>query len=182
MLLLASGLFTLGSLACALALSMPALVAVRALPGLGGGGLMSLSMLAVVASFPPAERGRRMGGLGAAYSLATLLGHLARPLGRRPALAACALAGGLLAECAAGGAGLGRAAQRAVEHRAGGDAATRTCFARLRRCRASARPIAPEPQPPIACGPSGPMSGGPADASAQWRQCGFPHRPKPSPP
>ena len=56
---------------------MPALVAARALQGLGGGGLMTLSMLAVVASFPPAERGRRMGGLGAAYSLATLLGPLA---------------------------------------------------------------------------------------------------------
>jgi MFS family permease len=77
MLLLASGLFTLGSLACALAASMPALVAARALQGLGGGGLMTLSMLTVVACFAPAERGRRMGGLGAAYSLATLLGPLA---------------------------------------------------------------------------------------------------------
>ncbi len=76
MLLLASGLFTLGSLACALAPSMPALVAARALHGLGGGGLMTLSMLAVVVNFPPSERGRRMGGLGAAYSLATLLGPL----------------------------------------------------------------------------------------------------------
>jgi EmrB/QacA subfamily drug resistance transporter len=77
MLLLASGLFTLGSVACALAPTLPVLVAARALQGLGGGGLMTLSMLAVVAAFPAAERGRRMGGLGAAYSLATLLGPLA---------------------------------------------------------------------------------------------------------
>ena len=76
MLLLATGLFTLGSLACALAPSMPLLVAARALQGLGGGGLMTLAMLAVASLYPPAERGRRMGLLGAVYSLSTLVGPL----------------------------------------------------------------------------------------------------------
>jgi len=80
MLLLSAGLFTLGSMACALAPSMPLLVAARGLQGLGGGGLMTLAMLAVASLYPPAERGRRMGLLGAVYSLSTLVGPLAGAL------------------------------------------------------------------------------------------------------
>lgn len=80
MLLLGTGLFTLGSLACALATSMPLLVAARGLQGLGGGGLMTLAMLAVASLYPPAQRGRRMGLLGAVYSLSTLVGPLAGAL------------------------------------------------------------------------------------------------------
>lgn len=76
MLLLSVGLFTLGSMACALASSMPWLVAARGLQGLGGGGLMTLAMLAVASQYPQEERGRRMGLLGAAYSLSTLVGPL----------------------------------------------------------------------------------------------------------
>lgn len=67
-------LFAGGSLACALAGSMPALVAARVLQGLGGGGLMTLTMLATAALYPLPERGRRMGVLGAAYGLSTLVG------------------------------------------------------------------------------------------------------------
>ncbi len=80
MLLLSTGLFTLGSMACALAPSMPLLVAARGLQGLGGGGLMTLAMLAVASLYPAAERGRRMGLLGAVYSLSTLAGPLAGAL------------------------------------------------------------------------------------------------------
>jgi MFS family permease len=76
MLLLATGLFTLGSLACALAPTMPLLIAARAVQGLGGGGLMTLAMLAVASLYPPEKRGRRMGMLGAVYSLSTLAGPL----------------------------------------------------------------------------------------------------------
>jgi len=76
LLLLATALFALGSLACAAATSMPALVAARALQGLGGGALMTLTMLAVAALYPPAARPRRMGLLGAAYGIATLVGPL----------------------------------------------------------------------------------------------------------
>jgi len=76
--LLASvALFALGSLACALAGSMSALVIARALQGLGGGGLMTLTMVATAALFPLPERGRRMGALGAVYGLSTLVGPLA---------------------------------------------------------------------------------------------------------
>ena len=77
MLLLGTGLFTLGSMACALAPSMPLLVAARALQGLGGGGLMTLAMLAVASLYPLEERGRRMGLLGTVFSLSTLAGALA---------------------------------------------------------------------------------------------------------
>lgn len=77
LLLLATALFTLGSLACAWAAAMPQLVAARALQGLGGGGLMTLTMLAVATLYPPAERPRRMGLLGAAYGISTLVGPLA---------------------------------------------------------------------------------------------------------
>ncbi len=75
-LLTSVALFAAGSLACALAGSMPALVAARALQGLGGGGLMTLTMLATAALYPLPERGRRMGALGAAYGLSTLVGPL----------------------------------------------------------------------------------------------------------
>jgi hypothetical protein len=59
---------------------MPLLVAARALQGLGGGGLMTLAMLAVASLYPSAERGRRMGLLGAVYGLSTLVGPLAGAL------------------------------------------------------------------------------------------------------
>lgn len=76
MLLLSTGLFTIGSVACALAPTMPLLVAARGLQGLGGGGLMTLAMLAVASLYPPEERARRMGLLGTVYSLSTLVGPL----------------------------------------------------------------------------------------------------------
>jgi len=77
LLLTSTALFALGSLACAMAGSMPALVAARALQGLGGGGLMTLTMLATATLYPLLpERGRRMGLLGAAYGLSTLVGPL----------------------------------------------------------------------------------------------------------
>lgn len=76
LLLASTALFALGSLACAAAASMPALVAARALQGLGGGGLLTLTMLATAALYPPADRGQRMGMLGAAYGLSTLVGPL----------------------------------------------------------------------------------------------------------
>ncbi|MFT3799931.1 MAG: MFS transporter [Burkholderiaceae bacterium] len=76
LLLTSTTLFALGSLACAEAGDMRSLVAARALQGLGGGGLMTLTMLAVAALYPLTERGRRMGLLGAAFGLSTLAGPL----------------------------------------------------------------------------------------------------------
>ncbi len=76
-LLTAAGLFITGSLACGAAQTMDALIAARVLQGLGGGGLMTLTLLAVAALATPEERGARMARLGAAYGLATMAGPLA---------------------------------------------------------------------------------------------------------
>jgi EmrB/QacA subfamily drug resistance transporter len=77
MLLLALGLFLLGSLACALAADLRQVVLARALQGAGGGGLMTLCMLAVTELFPVEEQGVRKSLLGAAYGVATVFGPLA---------------------------------------------------------------------------------------------------------
>lgn len=76
LLLMAGALFAAGSLACAASPSLPLLVAARALQGLGGGGLMTLTLLAVASLYAPEARARQQGLLGAAYGLATMLGPL----------------------------------------------------------------------------------------------------------
>jgi len=58
MLLLAIGLFLLGSLACGASHDLRQLVLARALQGAGGGGLMTLAMLTVPELFAPDQRGR----------------------------------------------------------------------------------------------------------------------------
>lgn len=77
LLLTAAGLFIAGSLACGLASTMDTLIAARALQGLGGGGLMTLTLLATAALSAPEERSARTARLGAAYGLATMAGPLA---------------------------------------------------------------------------------------------------------
>ena len=62
MMLIAIALFIAGSLACALAPSMTALVFARALQGLGGGGLMALSQTIIADIVVPA-RARPLSGL-----------------------------------------------------------------------------------------------------------------------
>ena len=76
-LLLALGLFLLGSLACSLATDLRQIVLARALQGVGGGRLMTLSMLAVNDLYPAEEQGPRKTQLGAAYGIATVFGPLA---------------------------------------------------------------------------------------------------------
>lgn len=76
MLLLAIGLFLVGSLACGASQDLQQLVVARALQGAGGGGLMTLSMLTVPDLFPPERRGRYQGLLGAAYGVSTMFGPL----------------------------------------------------------------------------------------------------------
>jgi EmrB/QacA subfamily drug resistance transporter len=69
-------LFLLGSVLCGLSQSMGALIAFRALQGLGGGGLM-VTIAAVVGDlFSPRERGRYQGIFGGVFGLATVLGPL----------------------------------------------------------------------------------------------------------
>jgi EmrB/QacA subfamily drug resistance transporter len=50
------GIFTAASAACGLATSLPALVAFRALQGIGGGMLVPVGMTMINRTFPPAER------------------------------------------------------------------------------------------------------------------------------
>ena len=72
----AIGAFLLGSMACGLSQNIDQLIAARALQGAGGGGLMTLTMVAVLHGFAPRLRGRCLGLLGSAYGLSTLLGPL----------------------------------------------------------------------------------------------------------
>ncbi len=74
MMLIAIGLFVAGSLACALAPSMTALVFSRALQGLGGGGLMALSQTIIADIISPRERGRYQGYIGAVFALSSVGG------------------------------------------------------------------------------------------------------------
>lgn len=73
---IAIALFLLGSALCGLAQNMTQLVLMRALQGLGGGGLMVISMAAVADVIPPAERGRYQGLFGGVFGLATVIGPL----------------------------------------------------------------------------------------------------------
>lgn len=69
-------IFLVGSALCGLARSLEALIAFRALQGLGGGGLMVSSMAAVGDVIPPRERGRYQGIFGAVFGLSSVAGPL----------------------------------------------------------------------------------------------------------
>jgi EmrB/QacA subfamily drug resistance transporter len=69
-------LFLVGSALCGVAQNMDQLVLTRALQGLGGGGLMVVSMAAIADVVPPAERGRYQGLFGGVFGLATVIGPL----------------------------------------------------------------------------------------------------------
>ncbi|MBL1104704.1 MFS transporter [Streptomyces sp. 5-8] len=69
-------IFLIGSALCGMAQDMPQLIAYRALQGLGGGGLMVLSMAIVGDIVPPRERGRYQGLFGAVFGATSVLGPL----------------------------------------------------------------------------------------------------------
>ena len=76
MLQVAVGLFLVGSVLCGLAQNLTELIVLRALQGLGGGGLMVTTMAAIGDVIPPAERGRYQGLFGGVFGIATIVGPL----------------------------------------------------------------------------------------------------------
>ncbi|GAA2930463.1 MFS transporter [Kitasatospora cinereorecta] len=69
-------IFLLGSALCGMAQDMPQLIGFRALQGLGGGGLMVLSMAIVGDIVTPRERGKYQGLFGAVFGVTSVLGPL----------------------------------------------------------------------------------------------------------
>ncbi|MFG3505871.1 DHA2 family efflux MFS transporter permease subunit [Streptomyces sp. NPDC047821] len=69
-------IFLIGSALCGIAQNMPQLIAFRAVQGLGGGGLMVLSMAIVGDLVPPRERGKYQGLFGAVFGATSILGPL----------------------------------------------------------------------------------------------------------
>ncbi|MFE5714905.1 MFS transporter [Streptomyces sp. NPDC056501] len=69
-------IFLIGSALCGIAQNMPQLIAFRAVQGLGGGGLMVLSMAIVGDLVSPRERGKYQGLFGAVFGTTSVLGPL----------------------------------------------------------------------------------------------------------
>lgn len=72
----AIAVFLLGSALCGVAQNMEQLIALRALQGVGGGGLMVVTMAAIGDVIPPAQRGKYQGMFGGVFGLATVVGPL----------------------------------------------------------------------------------------------------------
>jgi len=68
--------FLVGSMLCGLAQNMLQLILFRALQGIGGGGLIVVTIAVVGDLIPPRERGRYQGLFGAAFGFATIIGPL----------------------------------------------------------------------------------------------------------
>jgi EmrB/QacA subfamily drug resistance transporter len=73
-LLIAIGIFLVGSVACALSTDIRVLILARALQGAGGGGLISLGQTIVADIIPPRERGRYMAYFAAVFMTASIAG------------------------------------------------------------------------------------------------------------
>jgi len=67
-------IFTVASMLCGLARSLPTMVAVRALQGIGGGVIMTVAQAILRETFPPKEQGIAMGIFGMGVVLAPAFG------------------------------------------------------------------------------------------------------------
>jgi EmrB/QacA subfamily drug resistance transporter len=72
----AIAVFLVGSALCGLAQNMVQLIIFRALEGIGGGGLIVITIAVIGDLIPPRERGRYQGFFGAVFGVATIVGPL----------------------------------------------------------------------------------------------------------
>jgi EmrB/QacA subfamily drug resistance transporter len=72
----AIAVFLVGSALCGIAQDMLQLILFRALQGIGGGGLIVVTIAVIGDLIPPRERGRYQGFFGAVFGLATVIGPL----------------------------------------------------------------------------------------------------------
>jgi EmrB/QacA subfamily drug resistance transporter len=72
----AIAVFLVGSALCGIAQNMVQLIVFRALEGIGGGGLIVITIAVIGDLIPPRERGRYQGFFGAVFGTATIVGPL----------------------------------------------------------------------------------------------------------
>jgi DHA2 family multidrug resistance protein len=67
-------IFTMASLLCGVALTMPMLIVARVLQGIGGGGMQPLAQSILLESFPPRQHGTAMAAFGIGVIVAPIIG------------------------------------------------------------------------------------------------------------